>query len=320
MAETTRSLRTTATPAGGQTRFRGPAFREALWGFVFIGPWLIGLAIFTAGPMIASLVMSLTDFNLLAADKVRFVGLDNYVQMTRDPLVATSIIATLKFAVLAVPLTMIASLAFALLLNSPRLAGKSLLRTLVYMPMMIPLVASTLVWMGFLNPQTGWLNEILRSLGVVGPDWTNSDIWIYPALSLIGLWGIGNFMLISLAGLQGVPSELYDAARIDGASALTTLRRVTIPLISPILLYNLVICLIGTFQYFTQIYTLSNGNGDPHNATLFINLELFREAFVFSRMGYGSAIAWLLFGIVLLLTLGLFWVARNRVYYAGGER
>jgi ABC-type sugar transport system permease subunit len=320
MAETTRSLRSTATSAGGQTRFRGPAFREALWGFVFIGPWLIGLAIFTAGPMIASLVMSLTDFNLLAADKVRFVGIDNYVQMTRDPLVATSIIATLKFAVLAVPLTMIASLAFALLLNSPRLAGKSLLRTLVYMPMMIPLVASTLVWMGFLNPQTGWLNELLRSLGVVGPDWTNSDIWIYPALSLIGLWGIGNFMLISLAGLQGVPSELYDAARIDGAGVWTTLRRVTIPLISPILLYNLVICLIGTFQYFTQIYTLSNGNGDPHNATLFINLELFREAFVFSRMGYGSAIAWLLFAIVLLLTLALFWVARNRVYYAGGER
>jgi multiple sugar transport system permease protein len=319
MAETTGTLHTTAT-SGGHARFRGPAFREALWGFVFIGPWLIGLALFTAGPMIASLVMSLTDFNLLAADKVRFVGLDNYVQMTRDPLVATSIIATLKFAVLAVPLTMIASLAFALLLNSPRLAGKSLLRTLVYMPMMIPLVASTLVWIGFLNPQTGWLNEMLRSLGIVGPDWTNSDIWIYPALSLIGLWGIGNFMLISLAGLQGVPSELYDAARIDGASAWTTLRRVTIPLISPILLYNLVICLIGTFQYFTQIYTLSNGNGDPHNATLFINLELFREAFVFSRMGYGSAIAWLLFAIVLLLTLGLFWVARNRVYYAGGDR
>lgn len=291
-----------------------------MWGFVFIGPWLIGLAVFTAGPMIASFVMSLTDFNLLAADKVRFVGLDNYVQMTRDPLVATSIIATLKFAVVSVPLTMIASLGFALLLNSPRLIGRSVLRTLVYMPMMIPLVASTLVWIGFLNPSTGWLNEILKSIGIVGPDWTNSDVWIYPALSLIGLWGIGNFMLINLAGLQGVPSELYEAARIDGAGPFTTLRRVTIPLISPILLYNLVICVIGTFQYFTQIYTLSNGNGDPHNATLFINLELFREAFVFSRMGYGSAIAWLLFAIVLVLTLALFWLARNRVYYAGGER
>jgi multiple sugar transport system permease protein len=320
MADSTGTMHTTASSASGLARSRGPAFREALWGFVFIGPWLIGLALFTAGPMIASLAMSLTDFNLLAAEKTRFVGLDNYVQMTRDPLVATSVIATLKFAALTVPLTMIASLAFALLLNSPRLLGKNVLRTLVYMPMMIPLVAATLVWIGFLNSNTGWLNEILGSFGLLGPDWTNSDVWIYPALSIMGLWGIGNFMLINLAGLQGVPSELYEAARIDGAGFWTTLRRITIPLISPILLYNLVICLIGTFQYFTQIYTLSNGNGDPHNATLFINLELFREAFVFSRMGYGSAIAWLLFAIVLLLTLGLFWVARNRVYYAGGER
>jgi multiple sugar transport system permease protein len=320
MADISRALRVTGRSKRGRTRSGPPALREAMWGFVFIGPWLVGLALFTAGPMIASFVMSLTDFNLLAADKVRFVGLDNYVQMTRDPLVATSIIATLKFAVISVPLTMVASLAFALLLNSPRLIGRSVLRTLVYMPMMIPLVASTLVWIGFLNPNTGWLNEILKTIGIVGPDWTNSDVWIYPALSLIGLWGIGNFMLINLAGLQGVPSELYEAARIDGAGPVTTLRRVTIPLISPILLYNLVICLIGTFQYFTQIYTISNGNGDPHNATLFINLELFREAFVFSRMGYGSAIAWLLFAIVLILTLALFWLARNRVYYAGGER
>jgi multiple sugar transport system permease protein len=188
------------------------------------------------------------------------------------------------------------------------------------MPMMIPLVASTLVWLGFLNPNTGWLNEILGSLGVAGPDWTNSDVWIYPALALIGLWGIGNFMLINLGGLQGVPSELYEAARIDGAGVWTTLRRITIPLISPILLYNLVICVIATFQYFTQIYTLSNGNGDPNNATLFINLELFREAFWFSRMGYASAIAWLLFAIVLVLTLVLFWAARSRVYYAGADR
>jgi ABC-type sugar transport system permease subunit len=320
MAHTTRTLRMTEASAGRPGRFRGPAFREALWGFIFIGPWLIGLALFAAGPMVASFVMSLTDFNLLAADKVRFVGLDNYVRMTRDPLVATSIVATFKFALFFVPLTMLGSLAFALLLNNPRLLGKGVLRTLVYMPMMIPLVASTLVWIGFLNPNTGWLNEILQSVGIAGPDWTNSDVWIYPALALIGLWGIGNFMLINLGGMQAVPSELYEAARIDGASAWTTLRRITIPLISPILLYNLIICVIATFQYFTQIYTLSNGNGDPNNATLFINLELFREAFWFSRMGYASAIAWLLFAIVLLLTLALFWLTRNRVYYAGGDR
>jgi multiple sugar transport system permease protein len=152
-----------------------------------------------------------------------------------------------------------------------------------------------------------------------GPDWINSETWIYPALALIGLWGIGNFMLINLAGLQSVPTELYEAARIDGAGALKMFRRITIPLMSPILLYNLVISTVVTFQYFTQAYTLTNGRGDPNNATLFINLDLYREAFVFNRMGYAAAIAWLLFVIVMGLTLILFIVARKRVYYAGGD-
>jgi len=316
MAQTTGTLETLAPSRDRRPRFRGPAFREAFWGFVFIGPWLIGLAVFTAGPMIASLAMSLTDFNLLAAEKTRFVGIDNYIQMTRDPLVATSVIATVKFALLFVPLTMIASLAFALLLNSPRLMGKSVLRTLIYMPMMIPLVASTLVWIGFLNTETGWLNQILGAFGLPQPDWINSETWIYPTLSIIGLWAIGNFMIINIAGLQSVPTELYEAARIDGAGAWKSFRNITIPLMSPVLLYNLVIVLIGTFQYFTQAYVMTNGRGDPNNATLFINLDLFREAFNFNKMGYGSAIAWLLFALVMVLTIAIFLAARGRIYYA----
>ena len=264
--------------------------------------------------------MSLTNFDLLHVDQTRFVGLDNYVRLTTDPLVAQSLIATFKFAIIVIPVTMGASLGFALLMNHPKVGGKSVLRTLIYLPMMIPLVASTLVWTGFLNTETGWLNGALEALGLPEPEWIHSETWIYPALTLMGLWVVGNFMIINIAGLQSVPTELYEAARIDGASAWTQLRRITIPLISPVLLYDLVIILIATFQYFTQAYTLTNGRGDPNNATLFINLNLFREAFVFSRMGYGAAIAWLLFGIVLLLTLGLFWVARKRVYYAGGER
>ena len=215
---------------------------------------------------------------------------------------------------------MLASLGFALLLNHPQLPAKGALRTLVYMPIMIPLVASTLVWTGFLNTETGWLAKGFEAIGLTGPDWFNSEVWVYPALTLMGLWAIGNFMIINIAGLQSVPTELYEAARIDGAGWWTQLRRVTIPLMSPVLLYNLVIVLIATFQYFTQAYTLTNGRGDPNNATLFVNLELFREAFVFSRMGYGAAIAWLLFAIVLLLTLALFLFARKRVYYAGGDR
>jgi multiple sugar transport system permease protein len=296
-----------------------PTRREAFWGLVFVAPWIIGFLVFTIGPLIASLVLSFTDFNLVRPEATKFIGIDNYVRMASDPMVAKSLIATFKFALISIPVTMIASLAFAVLLNSPRLAWRGPMRTLVYMPIMIPLVASTLVWIGFLNTETGWLNKLLGLVGIAGPDWINTATWVYPALTLIGLWGIGNFMLINIAGLQSVPSELYEAARIDGAGAWTMFRRITIPLLSPILLYNLVISLVVTFQYFTQAYTMTNGRGDPNNATLFINLELFREAFTFNRMGYGSAIAWLLFVIVLVMTLALFAFARKRVYYAGGE-
>jgi multiple sugar transport system permease protein len=310
------------SPRIGRSRWKlSPSTREAAWGYVFIGPWLIGLLLFTAGPMIASMLMSFTDFDLLHPDSWRFIGLDNYVRMASDPNVAQSVRVTFVFAAITVPLTMLASLGFAVLLNNPRLFGRSVLRTLVYMPIQIPLVAGTLVWIGFLNPGTGWMNAILAFFGIhPGPDWFNSTTWIYPALSLIGLWGIGNFMLINIAGLQSVPTEMYEAARIDGAGRWTLFRRITIPLISPVLLYNLVISLIVTFQYFTQAYTLTNGRGDPDNATLFINLELYREAFVFNKMGYGAAIAWLLFALVLVLTVVLFWFARKRVYYAGTDR
>jgi multiple sugar transport system permease protein len=320
MSHSAKALSTPATrvrPIGPLGR---PSVREAAWGFVFIGPWLIGLVLFTAGPMIASLVMSFTNFDLVHPDAVRFVGADNYVRMAGDPTVIGSLIATLKFAAITIPLTMAASLGFALLLNHPNLPAKGPFRALVYMPVMIPLVASTLVWIGFLNTDTGWLNAILGALGIPKPDWINSETWIYPALSIIGLWSIGNFMVINIAGLQAVPTELYESARIDGAGSWTLFRRITIPLMSPVLLYNLVIVLIGTFQYFTQAYTITNGRGDPNNATLFVNLVLFREGFVFNHMGYAAAIAWLLFVIVLVLTIGLFFISRRRVYYAGGER
>ena len=318
MTATIEELEPTTPP--GRTLVLRPSVREALWGYLFVAPWLVGLVLFTAGPMLASLAMSLTDFNLVKPEATRFVGLDNYALLASDPTIRQSLVATVKFALLAIPITMVASLGFAVLLNHPKLAFKSPLRALVYMPVMIPLVASTLVWLGFLNTETGWLNAILGALGISRIDWINSETWIYPALSLMGLWGIGNFMLINIAGLQSVPTELYEAARMDGAGAWTQFRRITIPLMSPVLLYNLVIILIGTFQYFTQAYTMTNGRGDPNNATLFMNLVLFREGFVFNHMGYAAAIAWLLFVVVLVLTVILFAFARRRVYYAGGER
>ena len=319
MAETQAAA---AAPAARTSRNPGPgkaARREAIWGLAFVAPWIIGFLLFTIGPLIASLVLSLTDFDLVRPEAVRFIGLDNYTRMAGDPLVIQGLIVTARFAIIAIPVTMIASLGIALLVNSPRLIGRTVFRTLFYMPIQIPLVASTLVWIGFLNTETGWLNGLLGLVGINGPDWLNNATWVYPALTLIGLWGIGNFMLINLAGLQSVPTELYEAARIDGAGPWSMFRRITIPLMSPILLYNLVISLITTFQYFTQAYVLTNGRGDPNNATLFINLDLFREAFVNNHMGYASAIGWLLFTIVLVMTLILFGVARRRVYYAGGE-
>jgi ABC-type sugar transport system permease subunit len=320
MTDSTEALVVPVTQLGRPRWHSTPSRRESLWGVVFIGPWLVGLVLLTAGPMIASLVLSLTDFDLVHPEAVRFIGIDNYVRMISDPNVLKSLIVTFRFAIIAIPVTMAASLGAALLLNSPKLLGRNIFRTLFYMPIQIPLVASTLVWIGFLNTETGWLNAILGFVGLPEPDWINSETWIYPALSLIGLWGIGNFMLINLAGLQSVPTELYEAARIDGAGPWKMFRRITIPLMSPILLYNLVISLVVTFQYFTQAYTMTNGRGDPNNATLFINLDLFREAFTFNRMGYGAAIAWLLFVIVMVLTLGIFFLARKRVYYAGSDR
>jgi multiple sugar transport system permease protein len=296
-----------------------PSRRNALWGLVFVGPWIVGFLLFTIGPLIASFVLSFTDFNLVRPEAVQFVGVDNYARLSGDPLVLQGLLVTAKFALIAVPATMVASLGIAVLVNSPRLFGRSIFRSLFYMPIQIPLVASTLVWISFLNTETGWLNKLLEMIGITGPDWINNATWVYPALTLIGLWGIGNFMLTNIAGLQSVPSELYEAARIDGAGPWHMFRRITIPLMSPILLYNLVISLITTFQYFTQAYVLTNGRGDPNNATLFINLDLFREAFVNNHMGYASAIGWLLFVIVLVLTLVLFGISRRRVYYAGGE-
>jgi len=307
------------TPIGRRRWRMSATNREAFWGYVFVSPWIVGLLIFGLGPLIASFFISLTDFNLVKPEAVKFVGLDNYAHLISDPLILQGLLVTAKFAIIAVPVTMIGSLAVALLVNSPRLFGRNLFRTLFYMPIQIPLVASTLVWLGYLNTQTGWLNAILRMVGLTGPDWLNSEVWVYPALTLIGLWGIGNFMLISLAGLQSVPTHLYEAARLDGAGPWAMFRHITIPMMSPILLYNLVICLITTLQYFVVAYVLTNGRGDPNNSTLFINLDLYREAFTNNKMGYGAAIGWMMFVIVLILTIALLGFARKRVYYAGGE-
>jgi ABC-type sugar transport system permease subunit len=293
--------------------------RESLWGVAFISPWILGALVFTLLPMGASFVMSLTNFDPRYPDAVRSVGLANYQRLLTDPLVHQSLGVTAKFALVMLPLTLAVSLGLAMLVNNPRLLGRSVFRTLFYMPTQIPLVATTLIWQGVLNLHTGWLNGALGVFGIAGPDWLNSAFWVYPGLSLISIWGTGTMMLIALAGLQSVPTELYEAARIDGAGRWAQFRNVTLPMVSPVLFYNLIIALIGTFQYFTQAYVLTNGRGDPDNATLFFNLNLYREGWRYYDMGYAATLAWLLFVIVLALTVILF-RTRSRWVYEGAAR
>jgi multiple sugar transport system permease protein len=292
---------------------------ESVTGLLYVSPFIVGFVLFSALPMLASLVLSLTDFDPREPDEVNFIGLGNYARLLNDPVVAESLWVTLRFALMVVPLTLAFALGVALLVNSKLLAGRNVFRTLFYLPMQIPLVASTLVWIGVLHATTGWLNLSLGAVGIDGPNWLQSTTWVGPALALMGLWGIGNMMLIFLAGLQGVPSELYDAAKVDGAGPVASFRHVTLPQISPVLFYNLIIALIAAFQYFTQAFVISNGRGDPDRATLFFNLNLYRQAFGFFNMGYASALAWVLVVVVLGLTIVLFRTSRSWVYEGGGR-
>jgi multiple sugar transport system permease protein len=298
-----------------QGRIGGSLARsEARWGYLFISPWIVGFLLFTMLPMLAALVFSLTDFDLRRPDEINFIGLRNYERLLADPTVLDSMLVTIRFILITVPLNLVFALALAVLLNSRRLVGRSLFRTLFYMPIQIPLVAATLIWLGVLNGSTGWVNGLLELVGVRGPDWIGDSSWVLAALALVGIWGVGNMMLIFIAGLQGVPSELYDAARVDGAGSWTTFRLITVPLITPIIFYNLLISLVTSFQVFIQPYVLKNGV--PDDSTNLFNVNLYREAFTFNQMGYASALGWVLFLVILSVTVLLFWSSRRWVYYA----
>jgi multiple sugar transport system permease protein len=304
---------------------RTQARREALWGVVFLSPWLVGLVIFTVLPILASLALSFTNFNILHPNDIRFVGLDNYSRMWNELLsngaVGQSLGVTARFTLMLVPLTICLALGLAILLNEKLVAGKSVFRTLFFMPVLIPLVASTIVWQGFLNGSTGWLAQILRVFGLPAPDWFADPAWALPGLVVLGIWGIGNMMLIFLAGLQGVPTELYDAVKVDGGGPWARFRHVTLPMISPVLFYNILIGVIGVSQYFTQAYTLDpTGNGRPGGSTFFFNLNLYKEGWSYNNMGYASALAWLMMLIVVIAAILLFRSSARWVFYAGSER
>jgi len=293
--------------------------QRRIWGWVFLSPWIIGFLVFGLIPIIASLAFSFTNYNLISDDPIEFIGFDNYERMFSEEIVWTSLIVTARYAAIALPLAIILPVLLASLMNSEYLAGKRIMRTLFYMPYMVPAVSAVYIWGGVLNAETGWINRSLALVGIDGPDWLFNIAWIYPALNIIGLWGIGNAMLITLAGMQGVPTELYEAAKVDGAGPLTRFRKITLPMISPIIFYNLIISVIGLFRYFDIPYILKEGSGDPDNATMFYNINLYKEAFVFQDMGYGATLAWLLFAIAMLVTIGIFLTARYWVYYSAEE-
>ncbi len=317
--------------AGGERRRRGKlgtmARREARWGYAFISLWVVGFLLFYFVPMIASLVFSLFDFQLTAPEEARFVGLENWRRLLfDDPLVWQSLGVTFKFALISLPVGMISAIFLAILLNSKHLIGTSLFRTLFYAPVMVPAVAGVLIWSGFLDPTTGWLNQLIEFItgfDAAGPNgirWFDDPFLVYIAYTFIGLWAIGNAILYNLASLQGIPTALYEAADIDGANFWTKTVNITLPMITPVIFYNLVLGVIGLMQYFITPYVLNGGSGYPQGQTYYYMIHFFKQSFGFLNMGYGSTIAWFMFIIALGITVLLFGTARYWVYYAAETR
>jgi len=287
---------------------------ENRMGLVFISPWACGLVLFIVGPMVFSIAMSFCDYDVI--HPARYVGMRNYVWLlTRDPLMWKSLRNT-AFMVLALPLGMAASLGIALLLNA-KVKGMSLYRTIFYLPAITPAVATAVLWYALLNPE-GLVNAGLNAtlckwLGVSAPAWLQEPAWSKPAMVLMGLWGAGGGMILWLAGLQGIPPQLYEAAAIDGAGALRRFRSITIPMLTPYIFFNFVVGIIGVFQIFAQALVLTMGG--PADSTLFYVYYLFNNAFRYFKMGYASAQAWLLFVVVLVLTLVQWRLSKKWVHY-----
>jgi len=285
---------------------------EARDGFIFIAPWFLGFILWTAGPMIFSLVMTFTHWSVLSAPKL--AGLDNFRRLIHDDLFYIAMYNTAYYTLIAVPLQQIASLAIAFGLNL-KLKAINVFRTVYYMPTIVPQVASVMLWMWIFNPEFGLANYLLGGLGLPEVAWLWDPRWAKPSLIIMALWGFGTGMIIYLAGLQGVPTELYEAAQLDGANAFQRMIRITIPMITPVIFFNTVMGIIGSFQIFTTAYLVSGGTGAPANSTLFLVLYLYRKGFRFFEMGYAATIAWALFILVLIMTAIQFKLSRRWVYY-----
>jgi multiple sugar transport system permease protein len=303
-------------PTAGTARHRRGmstlARREALDGFLFISPWIIGFVLFTAGPMIASFSLVFVDWDLLSDPT--WGGLTNLQRLTTDRLVGLSLYNTAYYTLFSVPLRLALALAIAMLLNA-QVRGLAFWRTAFYLPAVVPAVANVILWMWMFSPTMGLFNMVLTTFGLPRSNWVWDPYLSKPSLILMSTWTIGNMVVIFLAGLQSVPRSLYEAAQIDGGGGWAQFRHVTLPLISPVLLFNLVMGIIFSFQIFTNAFLITQGG--PANTTLFTVLYLYQVAFEQFKVGYASAIAWVLFLVILMFTLIQWKLADVWVYYEG---
>lgn len=302
---------TSSAPRVG--RRRSNSAEEMTAGWLAISPWIIGFVIFTAGPIVASLVLSFADYDFIRP--LRWVGLRNYQDIfTRDIYFKKSLINSLVYTVLYVPLHVITALGVAMLLDRARRA-QGIFRTLFYLPSMTPAVATAILWLAILNPNDGLVNRALRFLHLPAPAWTIDPFWMKPAVVIQSLWGLGGAMIIFLAGLKNIPVSLYEAAALDGANAWQRFRHVTLPQLSGVIFFIATMSLISALQVFTQGYVMFDADGGNGNAALFYIMNLFREAFRYFHLGYASALAWILFVVIAVATALQFALSRRWVYY-----
>lgn len=291
------------------------AKREALEGLLFASPLLLGLLIFTLYPVLDSLYISFTRYNIFSPP--RFIGLQNYHNLVNDSLFWQSLKITTIYSVISVPLQLVSGFAVALLMNQ-KVRGITIFRTIYYLPSVVSGVAVSLLWVWIFNPDYGLANVMLRAVHLPTQKWLTDPHTALGSFIFMSLWGIGGGMIIYLAGLQGVPQHLYESASMDGANIYQKFRHVTLPMMTPVIFYNLVMGIIGSFQVFTQAFVMTSGG--PANATLFYVLYLFRQAFNYFHMGYASAMAWVLFAIILVLTLLVLKSSAAWVYYEGERK
>ena len=284
------------------------------WGYFFIGPAIIGLFCFNFGPMLFSMGISFTSWDVITPWK--FIGLENYKNLFKDPLVLKSLQVTAYYTLLSVPLVTCIPLLIAMLLNT-NVKGMSVFRTIFYIPSIVPVVASSAIWMYIYNPMYGLLNSIIRALGGSSHNFIFSPKEVIPSLAVMAVWSAGNTVVIYLAGLQGVSRQLYEAAELDGAGPVARFKNITVPMMTPIIFYNLVMAIIGSMQTFTQSYIMTDGG--PSNASLFYSLLVYRTAFKQSKMGYSAAMSWVLFVIIAALTGLVFKTSNKWVIYENGD-